>query len=371
MKTRDRRSVPRFSFLPDALTTRLKTILAVSAGALLGAGLLYLALRNADFALVWATLRDGSWGWAIPLFFVSLLSVFLRAWRWRLLLDAVPVKVGGTPENPTPLGLAFGSVLIGYLVNYTAPRLGEVARAATVSNRTEKPLAAVFGTVVAERVLDVVTLLLALLSVMILFRGEMAVVFAHYGRGLDAWFGGLPTLPTGALAALGIGAALLGIVFTLIVRRLLRGAGGRLSGLAIQFRGGLVALLNTGRVPALLASTAGIWLCYALMSDFPLRILGLSDTYNLGLLDAWALMAVGAIGMSLPSPGGAGSYHYATVQALVLLFGVAATPAATYALLGHAAQLVFYALGGFAALLWLGTSLRDVASTARAASPTE
>ena len=53
-------------------------------------------------------------------------------------------------------------------------------------------------------------------------------------------------------------------------------------------------------------------------------------------------MTVGGIGMSLPSPGGAGSFHYATIQTLMLLFGVSVAPAASYALLVHAAGIVFY-----------------------------
>ena len=92
-----------------------------------------------------------------------------------------------------------------------------------------------------------------------------------------------------------------------------------------------------------------MWGCYVLMADIPLRLLGLSEVHGLGLLDAFALMAVGAIGMSLPSPGGAGSYHYATVLALTALFSVPASPAAAYAVIGHAAQLLFYCVAGVVA----------------------
>jgi hypothetical protein len=100
-----------------------------------------------------------------------------------------------------------------------------------------------------------------------------------------------------------------------------------------------------------------MWACYALMSDLPLRMLGISQRYGLTLIDAWGVMNVGAIGMALPAPGGTGSYHYAVVQALGLLCGVPETPAAAFALLGHGAQLLFFAVGGAIALIIQGASL--------------
>ncbi len=105
------------------------------------------------------------------------------------------------------------------------------------------------------------------------------------------------------------------------------------------------------------------------MSDLPLRLLGLDAAYGLGPVEAWAVMAVGGIGMALPSPGGTGSFHYATVQALTLLFGVAVTPAATYALLVHAAGVVFYCLLGVAALALQGTSLGALTRAPETARP--
>jgi hypothetical protein len=69
-------------------------------------------------------------------------------------------------------------------------------------------------------------------------------------------------------------------------------------------------------------------------------------------------MAIGAIGILVPSPGGIGSYHYITEQALVHLYGVPAAEALTYAFLAWGAQFVFYTLSGIAAVLYQGTGLR-------------
>ena len=343
------------------MSPRLKSILAFAGSLALGGGLLYLALRGADFEAVRSGLRDGAWGWLAPLSLVSVASVAIRAWRWRLLLNALPT---GADREPVTFETSFVSVMIGYLVNYAAPRLGEFARAANVSSRSGRSFPAVFGTVVADRVLDVAMLLLALFSVALLYGSRLDGIWAAFGDGLAGAREALPTLTVGLAAGLVV--ATLASLAWVIARRA-RGLGGRLLGLAGQFRDGLSAVLRLPQRGALVLSTLLLWASYGLMADIPLRLLGLSEAYGLGLIDAWALMAVGAVGMSLPSPGGAGSYHYATVLTLTVLFGVAASPAAAYAVIGHAAQLVFYCLAGVAALVWQGTSLKAIRASAEAA----
>lgn len=349
------------------MSPRFKSALAFAGSLLLGGGLLVLALRGADLDAVRDALRDGAWGWLVPLFIISVASVAIRAWRWRLLLNALPTKPDETQKAVT-FETAFISVTIGYLVNYAAPRLGEFARAANVSSRSAMSFPAVFGTVVAERVLDVLTLALALLSVALLYGSRLDGIWAAFGEGIASAAEALPALSAGMIVGLATVGIALGSLTWVAVRRAQSGLGGRVSGLTDQFRQGLVALLRLRQRGGLLLSTLLLWGCYALMADFPLRLLGLSEAYSLGILDAWALMAVGAVGMSLPSPGGAGSYHYATVLALTVLFGVAASPAAAYAVIGHAAQLVFYCAAGVAALLWQGTSLSAIRASAQQAS---
>ena len=340
------------------MSDRLKSGLALAGSLLLGGGLLWLALRGADLAAVGASLVDADWRWLLALVPLSVASVAVRAWRWRLLLRALPAA-DADRDGATRYRTVFAATFVGYLVNYAAPRLGEFARAATVAQRSRHDFASVFGTVVAERVLDVAVLAAAIGATAALYGARLASVWTHAAATGAAL---LDRLSSGLVAAgLAVGLVLLGAAVWWARRG---GLGARLASLAGSFRDGLTALVRTGRVPALVVSTLALWGCYVLLADVPLRMLGLSDAYGLGVVDAFAVMTIGAIGIALPSPGGTGSYHYATVQALALLFGVAASPAASYAVLAHAAQVVFYAAGGFAALLALGTSLRAVKASA-------
>ena len=344
------------------MSPRLKSALTVAGSLLLGGGLLWLALRGADLDAVAVALARADWRWLWAMVPLSLLSVVIRAWRWRLLLGGL--QDDDAPGDAADLPTVVRATFIGYLVNYAAPRLGEVARAATIAQRSRHDFAGVFGTVVAERVLDVVVLATAIGATALLYGARLESVWTAAADTLAGFAGRLT--PGVTVAVLGA-ALLLAALMVWLVRR--GGIGARLGGLAASFRDGIAALGRTRRPLGLAASTAALWFCYVLLADVPLRMLGISDAYGLGLVDAFATMTLGAIGIALPSPGGTGSYHYATVQALTILFGVAASPAASYAVLAHAAQVVFYAVGGFASMLALGTSLRAVRADADAVAP--
>lgn len=316
----------------------------------LAAVLLWLSVRHADFSRLRDTLAGADWRWIVPIAVVTIGSHALRAWRWTLLLDTLP---DAQPDQPRAgFWLAFGATMIGYLVNTAIPRGGEVARAGNVAARTSAGFPAVMGTVVVERVIDVLTLALALLTLPLLFGNRLNAIRASVERGVA---GILPHGPA-LWVAIAVGGIALLLAAALLLRR--RGAGGgKVAGLLRGFRDGLVSLARVRRRGALVASTAGIWACYVLMSDFPLRMLGIHHEYGLTLLDAWGVMNIGAVGMAMPAPGGTGSYHFAVVQALGLLSGVPETPAAAFALLTHGAQLALFAVAGVAALLIQGAGM--------------
>ncbi|HYE97009.1 MAG TPA: lysylphosphatidylglycerol synthase transmembrane domain-containing protein [Rubricoccaceae bacterium] len=342
------------------MSPQLKRTLFVVGSFVLGGGLLYLALRGVDFGAVGDALRTAEYGWLVPLVGVTLLSHYFRAWRWQMLLEALPEEERAARPS---IREAFYALMIGYMVNYAAPRLGEVVRAANFASRSRMRMPGVFGTVVVERVLDVVTLGIALVSVGLLYGARLAGVLGVFGGGVRDVVGGLPPFP---LPLLIMGGGLLAAAGLLALRWLLR-RGGRVGSAARNFGAGLASVLRSRRRVGIVLTSIATWLCYGLMAYFPLRMLGIAQAYGLGLVDAWALMNVGAIGIALPSPGGTGSFHYVTIQTLVHLFGVDAAPAATYALLTHAAQLVFFCLGGFISLLLQGTSLGALRRTAATA----
>lgn len=328
--------------------------------------LLYLALRGVDFAAVATALRQADYRWLLPLAFITLLSHWLRAFRWTLFLDALPEGAG--PAKPTRTATAFSALMIGYMVNYAAPRLGEVARSANLAQRENVRFSRVLGTVVVERILDVFVLALALLSVLLLLVGRFEAFHTLFVEPLLSRLSA--PLPLGALAlavVLTLGLLAAGVAY---LRRRPAPAWWRrrVAPPLEAFREGLGTLTQTPRRAALVGSTVAIWACYALMAYLPLVLLGLNTAYGLGVVDAWVLMVLGALGVAVPSPGGVGSYHYITIQTLTLLFATTAADAATYAVLTHAAQLLLYVATGFVCLLLQGQGLRGLQAAPPAAA---
>lgn len=352
------------------MPSRVRSILTLIASIALGVILLLLALRGVDLDAVVNALASAEWIWIIPLLFITTLSHVIRAQRWVLLLDTLP-RDGDQPTATTPnkskgvigFGLAFSSMLIGYLINYLAPRLGEFARAGYLASRSRLRFPGIFGTVVAERVLDVLALVVCFAVVVLIYGARLDDLLAGFGESINLLLQGLPVSPTLSLVlATVLAIGLLGWGWIAIRR------GHVLGGLLKSFRDGFASVVRTRRVGALLTQTILMWVCYALMAYFPLLILSIE---GLSVIDAFALMTLGAIGMALPTPGGIGSYHFFVVQTFVLLFAVAAAPAATYALLTHAAQALFFAIAGAIAIMWQGTtfaSIRGAAKEARQAS---
>ncbi|MEM6783932.1 MAG: lysylphosphatidylglycerol synthase transmembrane domain-containing protein [Bacteroidota bacterium] len=343
------------------MSPRLKTALAFAGSLVLGAGLLYVALRGVDFSVVGKALRTAAYVWLVPLFIVSLVSHYLRAWRWRLLLDVLPdepaLSASETAKPRASTLQAFYATMVGYMINQAMPRLGEPARAANLAAVTRHRFSSVFGTVVVERLLDVAVLLVALASVLALFWSQLGALLNEFGGAARSLLAGLQARGDVVLLAYGF-ALLVGLGGTWWWRARIRaGTGSKLQALLRGFAQGLRSLVRVRNKVGVVWSSAGIWLCYAIMTFIPLQMLGLAESYGLTLLDAWAMVALGAVGMALPSPGGTGSYHYAIIVTMTLLLGVAETPAATYALLTHAVQLVFLVVVGLVCMLVQGASL--------------
>ena len=359
---------------PRTVTPRTRKILAQVGSLALAGVLLYLALHGVDFSEVGATLRRANYWWLAPMAAVLLLSHWLRAWRWQVLLEALPPSRPEAGPQPVSRKTAFYSVMIGYMVNYAVPRLGEVARTANLATQEKLPFTGVLGTVVVERILDMLVLLLGLVSVFFLLFDRFAALQDLFVTPIQARLGeGSLWLLLGLLVVVTL---LIAFIFAQALRQedslMARFWNQRIAPLWISFKDGLATVLRSPRRLFLGGSTAGIWFCYLLAAHIPFLMFGLTEAYSISLLDAWSIMFLGAIGVAIPSPGGIGSFHYITIQTLVLLFGVDQASAATYAVFVHGGQLVLYVAVGALCLLLQGSSfgtLRSATQVVQARSP--
>lgn len=123
----------------------------LAVGILFSLVFLLLALRGVSMADLWEAIRTFNWLWAVPFVFLTLFSMWLRAWRWRFFL---------LPTADLPTMRLFGPMMAGFAINGLLPaRLGEFARAYVLGRQEGLPFTRLFGTIVVERIFDTLVLL--------------------------------------------------------------------------------------------------------------------------------------------------------------------------------------------------------------------
>lgn len=275
--------------------------------------LLWWALKGVAFGEVWAQIRQGDPLLLLAAVAVATFGFLIRAMRWKILLS--PVR----PD--TSLGSRFSAVSIGFMANNVLPaRVGEFARAYALSRLEPVSAGAAFGSLVVERFLDGVFLLL-LLVIPPLLPG-----FPDTGA-LSEGLGAL--ILRGGIAAVGL--VMLGLIVIVAWPRTFVGFAERAAGLlprnvARPLVDSLAALLDAVAVlrsPRLLALafvwTAGFWLFHGLSFWLGMLAFGI-DT---GLVSAWFTEAVVGFGVAIPSaPGFVGTFHASADFALSNVYGV-------------------------------------------------
>ncbi len=294
------------------------------------------------------------------------LSLVIRAWRWRVI---------SSPLDRVPLLRMFHLTNLGYMANNLLPmRLGEVLRAGALSARSRIPLAGALATIVLERVLDMAGALVVLL-LMLLLQGELFAVgtagsadglaMLSRFRGLLPVLGGLTCLGLGLLAGLVIWRQrFLDLVEGLLLRFLPRKVANRLCGLFHSFARGLEILRSPWEALLLLVLTGLLNACY-------LASLGaMIHAYHLGnVLPAFhaapvasllLLLVFVSLGYMIPAaPGAFGTVQYFTALAMGLL-GAGTEQAMSFALGNHLITWLLLTLLGLLALPLLKLSFADL-----------
>lgn len=312
------------------------SIVKYVVGLALGGAIFYLALRGLNVQTLLEKLRGARYEfWALSLG-ITLLANLLRAYRWRQLIQAT-----GHDAN---LGKAFAALMVGYLVNFGVPRLGEVARCTLLMRSSKVPFATAIGTVVSERLIDVLTLLVLMLALAatgasallnLLGQADFASKIPHTNV-----FIGVALIGTGVLLGLWFFRKQLLVMPALqpVIKFLL------------QLWQSIISVRKVGNPLAFIVATLLIWLCYMLSMYYIFPALNFDSTQSLYF--SFVLLIMSAIGMAIPLPGGLGSYHSAIVFAFVA-YGFPTEEGQVFAVVSHAFQMALYIVGGFICYLYL------------------
>ena len=316
---------------------RLKIALGTAVSLLLIAYL----LKGLDVHEVVDQLQQARWSWVGVAVLLAPLGLWTRARRWRYLFP---------PDTELPS--LFPAVGIGYMANNVLPlRAGEVLRVYVVTRRWGHGFWTVVATLVVERVLDSLAIVLILAALM--FVIPVPPVLAWAAVGLLA----VAVVAVGALVLIGLAPA--------ACRRLVTRLGGgwpavehRVLRILETFVGGLVGIRSRAHVAPLLVWTAIVWIIPALAGWTMLHAMNLS----LPWVAAWTVLAFTGLGITIPSaPGYVGVFHAAAVLALTV-FAIPHPTAVGYAVLFHASQYIPITLVGWICLLREHLSLTSAQS---------
>jgi len=303
--------------------------------------LLWLSLRGIAvgegedrMSILWGAWEKADKGYLMLMAVVMMISHVLRAVRWQMLLKPAGYNI--------TLKDSFLSVMIGYLVNLAIPRGGEVSRCYNLFKLGNTPVEVSFGTVVVERLVDLLCLLL-LVVLSFFIEWDKLMGFLATLNMPSGSFTVSPLLLIAVAVAVGFAALIYAFRNNPKLRKLWTG-----------FREGMLAVFRMENKFLFIFHSIVIWLLYFGMSYTVM--LAFDQTASLGLRAVMSIFALGAIAMAAPLPGGAGSYHVLLPLGLTTLYQLPNADAVAFVFIFHAWQTFVLIVAGLASLVisyWL------------------
>lgn len=304
---------------------------------------LWLAFKDVNFQEILHQIGNVKVGWIFPFIIVMLASHYFRAERWLLLLSDL--------EKRPPKSTLFAGVMVGYMMNYVFPRLGEVSRPIYVARQLDLSAGKLLGTIVLERFLDLGCLIVFLVIISFYFISDQELISQIFGT--EGWTTSVYLLIPSFLLLL--------FLFTWAGYRLLWYLDERdiihnpflkkFIETSTLFWKGLISIRDVKNWPLFILCTLGIWIGYIVMAYLPFWMLDLHQEYGLGLIEGMVITVISAVGIAIPTPGGIGSYHLFVQQSLWLLFSVPLVSGLTYATITHGVTMILVIIFG-AVILW-------------------
>ena len=297
----------------------------------LGGAILFWMYRDFDFEHIEKVLAEEmNWSWMLLSFPFGILAQMFRGWRWKQTLE----PIGESPRKAT----AIHAVFLSYAASLVVPRIGEFTRCGVLRRYDGVSFAKALGTVVTERAID--TLLMGVLALLTLLMqmDVFTTFFTRTGTSVDAVIHKFSTMGYVVTAICGV-AVLLLLHFLLRKLSLYNKVKATVGGIWQ----GIISLRAVNNIALFVFYTLGIWVSYFL--HYYLTFFCFDFTATLGLECALVTFVVGSIAVIVPTPNGAGPWHFA-VKTMLILYGVADVNALYFVLIVHTVQtMLVIALG--------------------------
>ncbi|MGZ8559030.1 MAG: lysylphosphatidylglycerol synthase transmembrane domain-containing protein [Chitinophagaceae bacterium] len=277
-----------------------------------------------------------------PVFIILLLSHYVRALRWRLLMEPLGYKPGKANT--------FFAVMVGYLANQALPRLGEVLKCTLLARYEKIPADKLVGTIILERLIDAVSLLIVFgitLAIQPGLYSEIVNTILNGGNGEET-----KKIPGYFIVLILIGIiAILIFLWMMIKKKTFNDLLAGIKKIGSRVWLGLSAVQHLKKRGQFLLLTLAMWSLYILGGYIGFQ--ALIETQQYGIKEAFTVLSAGSIGM-IVTPGGIGAYPY-LIEATMMVYGLQQSIAVAFGWLLWLAQTVVILISGvlsFAALPW-------------------
>jgi len=315
----------------------LKTLKFISF-FLLGIFIFWMVYKDQDIKRIKSILaNDVNYFWIVISLVIGLLSHISRTIRWNLMIEPLGHK-------PRMLN-TFLAVMVGYLMNLALPRMGEISRCGVIARYEKIPFTKLVGTVVLERLIDVLMLLILLLVVVITQFGQV-LEFLKNNPEVNQ------KLHKVIYSPVLIGGLILVALIVWFSRHKIRGSSltKKVMGFVGQFVEGFRSIKDIRNKWAFAFHSVFIWVLYYLM--FYCVFFAFGFTSHLGPLAGLTVFVLGSFGMVAPVQGGIGAWHFMVIEGLVL-YGVDRDNGTVFALLAHGSTTIMLIVLGLISLLVL------------------
>ncbi|QZE14497.1 flippase-like domain-containing protein [Halosquirtibacter laminarini] len=301
-----------------------------------GIGIFYYIYKDFDFNTIKQQLNNNfNYWWIIVAMCMTILSHFIRALRWNLVIN--------NDIRSVSLSNSFKSIMSGYFMNLIIPRMGEVTRCATIAKKEKVTFSEALGTVVTERIIDMIMLLSLTLLVILSQTKKLTTFLSQHPDITNRWEN-----ITSSNWSIPIGIILISL-FGWISYKILISE--RLKKISIiqNFIQGIISIQKMKNPFLFVIYTIAIWGLYFLM-DY-VSFFAFDFTNHLSVMAGITVFVFGSYGMVAPVQGGIGPWHFMTVEALAL-YGIDQSNGLMFALIVHTAiTFITFAVGGICTLL--------------------
>ncbi len=298
-------------------------------GIAVGGVFLFLTLKNKSFTEISDSISQANVWWIGFSFVMFLSTLVLRAFRWKILLKRMDY-------NPT-LYSVFYSTVMGFFVNSFTPKFGEVVRCTTLSDRSGIPSTKSFGSVVSERVFDLLVLMLGVAFTFIAEYDKLKGMFFQIAGNLYHF------ATENALISLGILIVL--IILVLFIRTKFKSSTlyEKVQGTIKEIYTSFIQTVRSKDNLSFILTTTLIWVTLVVFNYCYLK--ALPGTKDLSMYFSVIVLFTAAIGWVLPSPGGIGTTHFFIMQ-LFILYGFKEEIGVSFAILSNGLTFIFSILTG-------------------------